>query len=155
MSNGSSEFTVKVLGVVRNEMKEPGMRPNLREIVSEIELFDNYAEGLDRIDEYSHAIILYRYHFDHRPDPKPLRQHAHNQEVYPVVGIFALRGSDRPNRIGISMVKILEVNGNRLKVQGLDAIDGSPVIDIKPYISRSDAIPDARVSSWQAQWEKR
>ena len=155
MSNEFSEINLKAIGVVKNEMKETGVRPNIRDIVSEIELYDSYADGLDRLDEYSHIIVLYHYHMGSNQAPKPIRQHAHNKESYPVVGIFALRGSNRPNRIGIGMVKILEVSGNKLKVSGLDAVDGSPVIDIKPYISRIDSIPDAKVSSWESEWEKR
>ena len=154
MSNESYEIIMNTLGFVKNEMKEPGVRPNLKDIVSEVEVYDEFAEGLLKIDEYSHAVILYHYHIDRHPDPKPMQQHAHANENFPVVGIFSLRGSDRPNRIGISMVKILEVGQNTLKVAGLDALDGSPVLDIKPYIPRADAIPEATVSEWQAEWQK-
>jgi len=154
MSNEFSEINLKAIGVVKNEMKETGVRPNIRDIVSEIELYDSYADGLDRLDEYSHIIVLYHYHMGSNQAPKPIRQHAHNKESYPVVGIFALRGSNRPNRIGLSMAKILKVGSNKVKVSGLDAIDGTPVIDIKPYIPRSDSIPDAQVSPWQMEWQK-
>ena len=154
MSNEFSEINLKAIGVVKNEMKETGVRPNIRDIVSEIELYDSYADGLDRLDEYSHIIVLYHYHMGSNQATKPIRQHAHNKESYPVVGIFALRGSNRPNRIGLSMAKILKVGSNKVKVSGLDAIDGTPVIDIKPYIPRSDSIPDAQVSPWQMEWQK-
>ena len=155
MSNESSEIIMNTIGFVKNDMKEPGVPAKLREIVSEIEVYDDYADGLERIDEYSHAVILYHYHIDRHPDPKPMKQHAHAIESFPAVGIFALRGSDRPNRIGICMVKILEVGQNTLKVAGLDALDGSPVLDIKPYIPRADAIPEATVSEWQAKWQQK
>ncbi|MFC2007878.1 tRNA (N6-threonylcarbamoyladenosine(37)-N6)-methyltransferase TrmO [Chloroflexota bacterium] len=155
MTNELSALTHKVIGVVRNELNETGSRSDIQDIVSEVELYDSYADGLYRLNEYSHVIVLYQFHIDRHPGPKPVKQHAHNQESYPLVGIFALRGSNRPNRIGIGMVKILEVSGNKLKVSGLDAVDGSPVIDIKPYISRMDSIPDAKVSSWESEWEKR
>jgi len=154
MANELQELPVKVIGVVSNEMKEPGARPNIQDIVSEIEIYDSYKDGLDKLDEYSHVMVIYWYHVDRRPDPKPMKQHPHNQESYPVVGIFALRGSDRPNRIGVCMVKLLEVSGNKLKISGCDAIDGSPVIDIKPYMSRIDSIPDVKESSWQLEWRK-
>ena len=154
MSGELSELTHKVIGIVRNEIKEPGRRTDIKDIVSEIELFNSYADGLEKVDEYSHVTIIYEYHLDRHPGPKPMKQHAHNQESYPLVGIFALRGSNRPNRIGMCMTKLVEVSGNKLKVSGLDAIDGSPVIDIKPYIARIDSIPDAKVSSWESEWEK-
>jgi len=153
LSGELSDLTMKVVGVVKNEMKEPGMQPNLQDIVSEIELYKDYADGLDGLDQYSHAIIIFQFHLDRHPGPKPMKQHPHNQEKYPQVGIYALRGSDRPNRIGICMAKILGVSGNKLKISGCDALNGSPVIDIKPYIPRSDAKPDATVSSWQLAWQ--
>ena len=155
MANELPDLAVKVLGVVRNEIKEPGRRTDIRNIVSEIELYDSYADGLDRLDEYSHITVLYWYHVEHHPGPHPVKQHPHNQDSYPLVGIFALRGSNRPNRIGMCAVPLLERQGNKIRVTGLDAIDGSPVIDIKPYIARIDSIPDATVSSWESEWEKR
>ena len=154
MANEFYEINCRAIGVVKNEMKEPGMHPGIKDIVSEIELFDDYAQGLDRLDEYSHIIVLYHYHIRSSQAPSPMRQHAHNRKDYPVVGIFALRGPNRPNRIGLSMAGLLEVRSNKLKVSGLDAIDGTPVIDIKPYIPRSDSIPDARLSPWQLEWQK-
>jgi len=153
MSDELLEINVNVIGVVRNEMKEAGARPDIQDIVSEIKLYDRYKDGLDRLDEYSHVIVLYRFHIDRQPGPKPMRQHAHNQDSMPVVGIFALRGSNRPNRIGICMAKLLEVGSDTVKISGCDALDGSPVIDIKPY-GKEDSIPDVKVSSWQLEWEK-
>jgi len=155
MVNEFSEINLRPIGVVKNEMKETGIRPDLRNIVSEIELFPDYAPGLDRLDEYSHVIVLYHYHMHAGKASIPVRQHAHNREDYPLVGIFALRGSNRPNRIGLGMARLMEVGDSVLKVSGLDAIDGTPVIDIKPYIPRSDSIPEAVVSSWQLEWQNK
>lgn len=154
MSGQLQDIPVKVIGLVNNELKEPGSRNNLGSIVSEIELYKDYADGLEGLDKYSHAIIIFQFHLDRRPGPKPMRQHAHNSEKYPIVGIFALRGSDRPNRIGICMAKILKVSGNKLMVTGCDALNGSPVIDIKPYIPSADAVTAATVSPWQTEWQK-
>ena len=154
MAGGLSELTHKVIGIVKNEMKEPGRRANNQEIISEIVLYDQYAEGLDNLDKYSHAIVIYEFHIDNHPGPKPMKQHSHNQESMPLVGIFALRGSNRPNRIGICMTKILKVEGGKMTVTGLDAIDNSPVIDIKPYIPRIDSVPDAKIAPWEADFAK-
>ena len=149
-----SPLTHQVIGIVKNEVKEPGRRSNLQEIISEITLYDKYADGMDNLDKYSHAIVIYEFHIDSHPGPKPMKQHSHNQESLPLVGIFALRGSNRPNRIGICMVKILKVDGGKMTVTGLDAIDGSPVIDIKPYIPRIDSVADAKIAPWEADFAK-
>jgi len=66
----------------------------------------------------------------------------------PLVGRLATRSPSRPNPVGQSVVQLLEQQGNILKVRGLDAIDGTPVIDIKPYIPKYDSAPDARVPEW-------
>jgi len=68
----------------------------------------------------------------------------------PLKGLFALRTPNRPNPIGKTTVKLLERRGNVLKVEGLDALDGSPALDVKPYMPRYDAAPDAEVPSWVA-----
>jgi len=147
MASEVPDMTLKSVGVVRNEMKEPGGR-NVSEIVSEIVIDDDFADALDRLDEYSDIIVLYWYHVDENPGPKPNRVYPHRQDTYPLVGVFALRASDRPNRIGLCVSKLLELQGNVAKVTGLDAIDGSPVIDIKPYVPRLDSRPDATVGPW-------
>jgi tRNA-Thr(GGU) m(6)t(6)A37 methyltransferase TsaA len=69
-------------------------------------------------------------------------------DAMPLVGIFATRSPQRPNPIGIRAVELIEVCGNVLRVRGLDALNGSPVLDLKPYLTRGDAIPDARASEW-------
>lgn len=155
MPNDLSELTYKVIGIVKNETKTPG-RPSssLPATVSEIVLYPAYADGLFNLNQYTHAIVIYGLHLDPKPGPKPMVQHSHNQENLPLVGIFGLRGSNRPNRIGLCVTKIVEVAGGKLKVTGLDAIDGSPILDIKPYIPRIDSVPDAKVAPWESEWGK-
>jgi tRNA-Thr(GGU) m(6)t(6)A37 methyltransferase TsaA len=154
MAGELKELTHKVIGVVRNAIKEPGRRSDLQEITSDVVLYPEYAEGLDNLDKYSHAIVIYEFHIDNKPGPKPMKQHSHNQESLPLVGIFALRGSNRPNRIGLCMTKIVKIEGGKMTVTGLDAIDGSPVIDIKPYIPRIDSVADAKIAPWEADFAK-
>jgi len=142
------EMTLKVIGVVRNEMKEPGGRSNIQDIVSEVVLDESLAGSLDSLDEYSDVTIIYWCHVDSNPGPKSNKIYPHRDESNPLVGFFATRASDRPNRFGMCAAKLLEVGSNKLRVSGLDAIDGSPVIDIKPYNSRHDSRPDAKMPPW-------
>ena len=141
-------LNLKIIGIVKNEMKEPGGRPNIGEIESEIILYDKYAEAADNIEAYSDIIVLYWYHL---PNPKgtiPYKAHPHHDEKYPLVGVLATRGPNRPNDIGLCVVRLIEARGNTLRVAELDAIDGTPVIDIKPYNSRHDSRPDATMPEW-------
>ena len=78
----------------------------------------------------------------------PCKVHPRGQQELPLVGRFATRSPTRPNPIGKTTVKLLERRGNILKVTGLDAIDGTPVIDIKPYIPGYDSVLDTRVPPW-------
>ena len=79
--------------------------------------------------------------------PIPTKVHPQGRDDLPLTGIFATRAPHRPNSIGMTIVKLLERDGNSLRVLGLDAIDGSPVIDIKPYLPK-DCITEARQADW-------
>jgi tRNA (Thr-GGU) A37 N-methylase len=93
------------------------------------------ADALDGIEEFSHAEIIYL--FD-KVDPVKIvsgARHPRNNPVWPKVGIFAQRGKNRPNRIGSAIVRILRREGSAIHVSGLDAIDGTPVLDNKPVMA--------------------
>lgn len=138
-------ITLEPIGFVRNEIKEKGRR-EFEKIVSEIVIDSRLTEALDNLDEFSHIIVLY---WMHRAEaPVPMKVHPRHDETIPLKGVFASRSPSRPNSIGKTTVKLLERRGNVLKVQGLDAIDGTPVIDIKPYLPGYDSVTDARVPSW-------
>ena len=148
MAGQLPDLNLKVIGIVKNEMKEPGGRPNIGEIESEIILYDKYAGAADNIEAYSDITVLYWYHI---PSPKgaiPYKAHPHRDENYPLVGVLATRGPNRPNDIGMCAASLIEARGNTLRVAGLDAVDGSPVIDIKPYNPRHDSRPDATMPEW-------
>ena len=98
------------------------------------------ADALQGIDAFSHAEIIFV--FD-RVEPAKIvtgARHPRNNNLWPLTGIFAQRGKNRPNRIGSTICKIVRVEGRRLFVAELDAIDGTPVVDIKPQIH---GVPDA------------
>ena len=141
-----AELKVKPIGRVRNQVAE---RKDVSwgADVSSILLEEPFRPGLKGLEDFSHAIILFwldRARFD--PE-KHLQRRPRNRDDMPRIGIFAQRGKDRPNPIGVTAVEILSVTEDTLVVKGLDAIDGTPVLDIKPYYPAYDQ-KDAAVPEW-------
>ena len=106
-------------------------------------LDEEYAEGLLDLEHFSHVILIY--HFD--------RARQENLRVKPFLqdeehGVFATRAPNRPNRIGFSVVRLLSIEGTTLHVEDVDILDGTPLLDIKPYIARFDSREETR-SGWQ------
>ncbi len=99
-----------------------------------VEVFPQYMEGLRDIDGFSHLILLYHFHLSRKPGliAKPFLDDKEH-------GIFAIRGVNRPNPIGLSIVHLIGVKENILLVQDVDVIDGTPLLDIKPYVPEFDA----------------
>lgn len=143
-------MTLKAIGIVRNEIKQP-IRHGWREIISEIMVNSDLTEALDGLDEFSHIIVLYWLHQLPAGKSLPLKVHPMGKTELPLVGRFATRSPSRPNPVGQATVKLLERRGNILKVKGLDAIDGTPVIDIKPYIPGYDSAADAKAPPWMTK----
>lgn len=137
---------VKAIGIVRNEIKQPARR-DFEETVSEVVIDSSLAEALDGLGDFSHIIVLY-WMYQAASDEVPLKVHPMGRKGVPLKGLFATRTPNRPNPIGKATVRLLQRQGNILKVKGLDAIDGSPVIDIKPYIPGYDSVADAKVPQW-------
>ncbi|KAB0443306.1 tRNA (N6-threonylcarbamoyladenosine(37)-N6)-methyltransferase TrmO [Lysinibacillus fusiformis] len=105
------------------------------EIISTIELSENlHEESLKGLEDFSHIEIIF--YFDQVSDNQIQykARYPRNNQNYPKVGIFAQRGENRPNKIGITMVELVEVKQRTLIVKGLDAIDGTPIIDMKPVM---------------------
>jgi tRNA-Thr(GGU) m(6)t(6)A37 methyltransferase TsaA len=142
------EITLKAIGTVRSDIKEPA-RKKAGDIVSEIIIDEALTESLDNLDEFSHIIVIYWIHRSRRPAPRKVRPMGNPD--HELMGVFATRSPDRPNPVGKSTVRLLEKRDNVLKVQGLDAIDGSPVIDIKPYIPGYDSPEDAKAPPWMVK----
>ena len=115
--------------------------------VSSIILDKPFVSGLKGLEEFSHAIILFRLDQARYDRERHLQRRPQNRDDMPLVGIFAQRGKDRPNQIGITAVEILSVTEDTLTVKGLDAVDGTPVLDIKPYYPVYDK-RDATVPEW-------
>ena len=148
MSDIPNDMILTPIGFVNSPVKEPiHERLNLKEIVSEIVIDAKLTEALDGLEGFSHIIVLYWMHRTTRASQR-LKGHPMGRTDVPEQGIFAIRTPHRPNPIGKSTVRLLERRANILKVQGLDAIDGTPVIDIKPYIPGYDSAKDAFTPDW-------
>ncbi|WP_031003321.1 SAM-dependent methyltransferase [Streptomyces sp. NRRL F-5727] len=105
-------------------------------VAAVIRLDDRFApEALAGLDSFSHVEVVY--HFDRVPAEKVETgaRHPRGNTDWPLVGIFAQRGKNRPNRLGVSRCRLLRVEGRDVHVEGLDAVDGTPVLDIKPYMA--------------------
>ena len=149
MVNELPEMTLKAIGLVRNEVKQaPGAGYPWENVISNIEIDSSLTEALDGLDEFSHIIVLYWMHqADIRGQP-PTKVHPRGNMKLPLVGLFVSRSPNRPNPIGKATVRLLKREGNVLTVKGLDAVDGTPVIDIKPYLPGYDSVTRARVPKW-------
>jgi tRNA-Thr(GGU) m(6)t(6)A37 methyltransferase TsaA len=143
----TSAVNIEPIGIVRSPVKEP-IDEKWGQVIAEIELNAALAAGLTGIDQFSHVIVVFfmhRYTFDPAMD---LIRRPQERADMPEVGIFAQRAKHRPNPIGITTVELIERRGAVLVVKGLDAIDGTPVLDIKPYVPVFDTRGNAIVPEW-------
>jgi len=140
-------MSLKPIGFVRNEAKEtPAGWDWWQELISEIVIDESLTEALDGLENYSSIIVLYWMH-RLKHDTIRLKIHPRGDKNNPLRGLFATRTPRRPNPIGKMTVRLLRREGNVLTVKGLDALDGSPVIDIKPYARGYDSADGDRESN--------
>ncbi|MBN2025182.1 MAG: tRNA (N6-threonylcarbamoyladenosine(37)-N6)-methyltransferase TrmO [Actinobacteria bacterium] len=117
----------------------------------EIVIFDEYADCLDGIEEFSHVIVLYWSHMAAERGRGVRKVHPAGQKDLEMVGVFSTRSPARPNPICATTVALLAREGNVLEVRGLDAIDGSPVLDLKPHLPSFDAPEDVKLADWMVE----
>ncbi|GHN00916.1 tRNA (N6-threonylcarbamoyladenosine(37)-N6)-methyltransferase TrmO [Cytophagales bacterium WSM2-2] len=143
------EIKLNPIGIIRNSRTEP-TDDFWGEVISEIQLADHIpAESLTGINAFSHLEVVY--YFDKANDGDVVYAgRPRGNPDYPLVGIFSQRKKDRPNKIGLSIVELVEHTGKTLKVKFLDAIDGTPVLDIKPVFR--EFLPQKSVK--QPNWVK-
>ena len=140
------EIIMRPVGTVRNEV------PNRKDDswgddISSIVLDRQFVSGLKGLEDFSHAIILFYLDQAKFDKEKHLQRRPQNRDDMPLTGIFSQRGKDRPNRIGMTSVEIVSVSEDTLVVKGLDAVNGTPVLDIKPYYPVYDK-REATVPGW-------
>jgi tRNA-Thr(GGU) m(6)t(6)A37 methyltransferase TsaA len=141
-------ITLSPIGIVKN-MRQVVEDDNWGNVVSVIELDSSFnEEALFQIEEFSHAEIIYYFHLVQSDKIETSARHPRNNKDWPKAGIFAQRGKNRPNQLGATIVKIIKREGIQLFVQGLDAIDGTPVLDIKPVMK--EFLPREEIS--QPKW---
>ena len=143
---------MKTIGIIHSLFKEKfsiPRQPGLTSIESKIELIApfNRKESLTGLSEFSHIWILFIFHQTHcsekfTPCVRPPRLGGNKK-----IGVFASRSPNRPNNIGLSLVKLIRIDGTTLIISGGDFLDGTPVLDIKPYLKEIESIPDSK-SGW-------
>ena len=154
------KIELEPVGVVRAERAEP-VDDYWGETRSSIVLDERFpAEALDGIESFSHVDVLYFFHRVSAAKVETGARHPRNERSWPAVGIFAQRGKNRPNRIGATVCRVLGRDGRTLHVAELDAIDGTPVLDLKPVMREFLPRGDVRQPAWSHElmrdyWEVR
>jgi tRNA (adenine37-N6)-methyltransferase len=140
------EISVRPIGVVRNGEPDAA-RGVWAKVRSRLELDPGLGEALLGLEDYSHVIVLGWLH--EMPEEFRLRRQAYpaGDPRYPLQGSFALRGG-RPNPISVSVCRLVAIEGDTVVVDGLDLIDGTPVLDVKPYLAAYDSVPKAKIPKW-------
>jgi len=141
-----NEIKYKPIGVIHSPFKEPEGTPiqpaGAKGIDGTVEVFPEYAEGLKDLEGFSHIILIYYFHLSKKSSLR-VKPYMDNKER----GVFATRGPSRPNPIGTSTVGLARIEENILHVQDVDIIDGTPLLDIKPYVPEFD-VRDVEKIGW-------
>ena len=140
------ELSFKPIGYVRTDADEDQISKDSKNVISDIIISEELTEALDGIEGFSHLFIIFYMH-KALTEQLSLKVHPRGRLDLPLVGVFATRSPYRPNPIGVTLVELIKRNGNTIKVRGLDAINGTPVIDMKPY-DPLDLALEARVPEW-------
>ena len=142
------QIAIKPIGFVKTETTDDGMRDKTR--ISQIIVNSELTEALEGIKGFSHLFILFWLHQIPSQQRQTLKVHPRGRKDMPLLGVFATRTKLRPNPIGFTLVELVKAEGNVLTVRGLDAFNGTPVIDIKPFDSW-DTAKNAKMPQW---WHK-
>lgn len=128
-----TSITYQPIGIIHSKFKEPKGTPIQpaagKDITAEVEVFPQYIEGLEDLGDFSHIMLLFHFHFSK----------SFSLKVKPYMdtnfhGVFATRAPSRPNSIGISIVRLIKIKENILHIKDVDIVDGTPLLDIKPYV---------------------
>jgi tRNA (adenine37-N6)-methyltransferase len=149
MGQNIGEIIYRPIGIIHSSFREPRgtpiQPPGATGAPGTVEVFSQYIEGLTDLDGFSHIILLYHFHLPSKPVmmAKPFLDNKEH-------GVFAIRGVSRPNPIGISTVRLIGLEGNILHIKDVDIIDGTPLLDIKPYVPEFD-MREATHVGWYAK----
>lgn len=137
-----TEYTIRPIGKIKTVFEDKTTAP-VQGVFTDassgtVEIFEEFAEGLKDLDGFTHIYLLYV--FDRAGDVQLVRKPFLDDTPR---GLFSTRHPCRPNSIGITVVKLKSINGRFLEIEGIDVLDGTPLVDIKPYVRRFDSFPDA------------
>jgi tRNA-Thr(GGU) m(6)t(6)A37 methyltransferase TsaA len=132
-----TEIKYEPIGLIHSPFKEPKGTPiqpaGAKGVDGNVEVFPEYAEGLKDVEGFSHIILVYHFHLAN--EDSLLAKPFMDDKLH---GVFAMRGPARPNPIGISVVRLVRIEKNILHIQDVDIVDGTPLLDIKPYVPKFD-----------------
>ena len=132
-----NEIKYKPIGIIHSPFREPKGTPiqpaGAKDINGSVEIFPEYIEGLKDLERFSHIILIYHFNLSKRALLK-VRPYM-DSEIH---GVFATRSPSRPNSIGISVVRLIGIKENILQIKDVDIVDGTPLLDIKPYVPEFD-----------------
>lgn len=149
-----SEISFKPIGIIHTphvtQENMPIQSLSATGVKATVELLPEYVDGLKDLEDFSHVILLFHFHRseDFQLHVKPFMDTE-------IRGLFSTRAPKRPNGIGMSTVKLLGIEGNLLHVEDVDILDGTPLLDIKPFFSKFDNRPDAKSGWLDRSWEER
>jgi len=147
-----SEIALQPIGIVHSPIREP-VDDVWGNVTARIELDPSRfsAESLAGLDAFSHVEVIFV--FDRVADAEIHlgSRHPRGRADWPKIGIFAQRGKNRPNRIGVTICRLIAVHGLAIEVEGLDAIDATPVLDIKPYMQEFAPRGEVRQPAWSTE----
>jgi len=146
-----NEIKISPVGFVKRKMKEEDVKD--KSLVCSIIFKKEYEKALDGIKDFSHVYVIFWMHEISNAERRTLKTYPRGRIDLPLLGVFATRSPLRPNPIGLTIVELLRRKGNVLTVRGLDAFDGTPIIDVKPY-NHWDIIGDVKVPKWWLELEK-
>lgn len=148
------DITLRPIGVIRNARQIPE-DDYWGEIESQIVINDELSdECLCEIESFSHLEVIYYFHLVDEQKIETTARHPRNNPAWPRVGIFAQRGKNRPNRLGLTVARLIRRESRCLYVAGLDAIDGTPVLDIKPVMQEFLPQGNIRQPEWSVELMK-
>jgi len=132
------EYVISPIGIIKKKGE-----------AAEIIVYDAYTDGLLGLEGFSHISVLYWFHENDTAEKRrTLQVHPRRNPENPLTGVFATHSPLRPNLVAVSLCKIVSIDGNRIRVEGIDAIDSSPVIDIKCHIPDREFETGVRVPGW-------
>ena len=141
----SKEIKIKPIGYVHRLSKKEDVKDH--SLISHIVVRKELTKALDGVEGFSHLLVIFYMHEIPKEEIKALKVHPRGRTDLPLLGVFATRTACRPNPVGLTLVELLKRRGNVLVVRGLDAFDGAPVLDLKPFDNKDIAL-NARVPEW-------